>query len=92
MNWFEHYSTYRNSVAMQHIFRVLGLAGVAVAYRLIELFAERYSEENGFQHYVDVGAAVRQKHARGFWCRKISTILVELSFRVGSDGSCQLLS
>ncbi len=48
MHWFKHLTSYRDNPAMKMIFRVCGLEGVAIAYRLMEVGAANCKEETAF--------------------------------------------
>jgi hypothetical protein len=48
MQWFKHFSNFRNSPAMKFMAEQLGDHGVAGVYRLYEVFAERFAINNDF--------------------------------------------
>jgi len=48
MQWFKHFSNFRNSPAMKFMASQLGDHGVAGVYRLYEVFAERFAINNDF--------------------------------------------
>ena len=48
MQWFKHFSNFRNSPAMKYMASQLGDHGVAGVYRLYEVFAERFAINNDF--------------------------------------------
>lgn len=48
MQWFKHFSNFRNSPAMKFVASQLGDHGVAGVYRLYEVFTERFAINNDF--------------------------------------------
>jgi hypothetical protein len=48
MKWYKHQSDFRRSPAMLHVQDMLGDYGVAAAYRLYEVFAQRFGINDDF--------------------------------------------
>jgi len=48
MKWYKHHSDFRRSPSMLHIQDLLGDYGVAAAYRLYEVFAQRFGLNDDF--------------------------------------------